>query len=164
MLTAKVELEGKALMTEFLCDPLGYKPWLLQTRPGKYRLTKIEERAGGTTTAPNGVEWKNSPARQSILQWEIDIRPEDLGKYAVSKIDDCDDERFYTPLTPVDKQFWLNGLDDCEYVHQSIQLFDDPNDAKAAIQTWQRRFARLYQLEIKEQEIQLVLVDEEAES
>lgn len=154
----------KSNMTDQSFDTTSAKPWLLQTRAGKYRLTKIEVCAGGKTTAPNGVEWKNSPERRSILQWEIDIRPEDMGKYAVSKIDDCDDERFYTPLTPVDKQFWLNGLDDCEYVHQSIQLFDDPNDAKAAIQTWQRRFARLYQLEIKEQEIQLVLVDEEAES
>lgn len=148
-------------MSDNACDPLGYKPWLLQTRPGKYRLNKVDFRAGGKTNAPNGVEWTNSPERRSILQREIDIRPEDLGKYAVSKIDDCGDERFYTPLTQDDKQFWLNGLDDCEYVHQCIQLFDDPNQAKAAIQTWQRRFARLYQVEIEEPEIQLVLVDQE---
>lgn len=150
-------------MSDNACDPLGYKPWLLQTRPGKYRLTKVDVRAGGKTTASNGVEWKNSPELRSILQWEIEIRPEDLGKYAVSKIDDCDDERFYTPLTSVDKQFWLNGLDDCEYVHQCIQLFDDPDEAKAAIQTWERRFARLYQLRIEEQDIQLVLVSQEEE-
>lgn len=150
-------------MSDNACDPLGFKPWLLQTQPGKYRLTKVEVRAGGKTTAPNGVEWINSSELRSILHWEIDIRPEDLGKYAVSKIDDCDDERFYTPLTPVDKQFWLNGLDDCEYVHQCIQLFDDPNEAKAAIRTWERRFARLYQLRIEEQEIQLVLVSQEEE-
>ncbi len=106
--------------------------------------------------------WLDAPPVIRVFQRGLRIRATDAGKYAVYVHLHAEFSGFITPATAIDKMFWVNGLDGCEYVHQCIALFDDRDAAGTAVMGFKRLGSSLFRIEIVDSEARLVLEDTEA--
>ncbi len=97
----------------------------------------------------NGVKWIGGPVCVCVLQRGLSVRGEDHGQYAVSVQLRGDREwRFFTPRTPKDTVFWLNGLDGQLLLSDAFALFESPSAAGLAIHKYARRGSKLFRVDV----------------
>ena len=118
------------------------------------KTSRTYQLARKVPSAPNSF-YSGAPDTVRIYRTGIGCRSDDLGRFVLAVVLDREDEiseRFATPLTSTDGQYWTNGLDGVETIGESILLFDSEDAAVAfSERVWLKALA-VYKLRMDEDE------------